>query len=99
MSADGQEEAEMYALVVTVAITDFDRARQDLQDRVSEIKQQPGFVGGYWLAPVDGTGMSVTAYETEDAAKEAEARMQPGTRLNDFVTVASVQRREVVANL
>jgi hypothetical protein len=94
-----REEAEMHALVVSVSISDFEKARQDLQQRVGEFKQQPGFVGGYWLAPVNGTGMSVTAYESEEAAKAVEARMQPGTKLNDYVTVASVERREVVANL
>jgi hypothetical protein len=89
----------MHALVVTVTISDFEKARQDLQQRVAEIRRQPGLVGGYWLAPVNGTGMSVSAYESEDAAKAAEAQLQPGTKLNDYVTVASVERREVVASI
>ena len=89
----------MYALVVTVAISDFEKARHGLQEMLPNIKQQPGFVGGYWLAPTAGTGMSVTAYESEDDAKTAQEQMQPGTKLNDYVTISSVERREVVANL
>ena len=90
----------MYALIETVTITDFDKARNELQKMLPEIKQAPGFVGGYFLAPTDGTtGMSVTAYESEDAANAVKERMQPGTKLNDYVTVKSVEVREVVANL
>jgi heme-degrading monooxygenase HmoA len=89
----------MYALVETVTITDFERARQELQQMLPNIKETPGFVGGYWLAPTDGTGMSVTVYENEDAANAVRAQMQPGTKLNDYVTVTSAEVREVVANL
>lgn len=90
----------MYALIETVTITDFEKARAELQKTLAEIKQAPGFIGGYWLAPSDGTtGMSVTAYESEDAANAVKERMQPGTKLNDFVTVKSAEVREVVANL
>ena len=88
----------MYGLVVTVAITDFEKARKELAERLPEMKHTPGFVGGYWLAPTDGVGMSVTAYETEDQAKTMQQQMQPGTKLNDYVTVRSVELREVVAN-
>jgi heme-degrading monooxygenase HmoA len=89
----------MHAVVTTVTITDFEKARQELQAMLSDIKQAPGFFGGYWLAPKDGTGMSVTAYETEDAANAVKEQMKPGTKLNDYVTVATAEVREVVANL
>ena len=88
----------MYGLVVTVDINDFDKARKELQERLPEMKQAPGFVGGYWLAPTDGVGMSVTVYESEDQAKAMEQQMQPGTKMNDYVTVRSVELREVVGN-
>jgi hypothetical protein len=90
----------VYALVETVTITDFEKARAELQKMLPDIKSTPGFVGGYWLAPSDGaTGMSVSAYETEEAAKAVAERMAPGTKLNDYVTVKSVEVREVAANL
>jgi len=93
-----REETDVYGLVVTVAITDFENARKELQERLPEMKRAPGFVGGYWLAPADGVGMSVTAFESEDQAKAMQQQMQPGTKLNDYVTVRSVELREVVAN-
>jgi hypothetical protein len=43
--------------------------------------------------------MSVTAYETEEAAKAVAERMAPGTKLNDYVTVKSAEVREIVGNL
>ena len=89
----------VYAVVETVTITDFDKARKELQTMLPNIKQTPGFTGGYWLAPTNGTGMSVTVYETEDAANAVKEQMKPGTKLNDYVTVATVEVREVVANL
>jgi hypothetical protein len=89
----------LYAVIETVTITDFDKARDELQKMLPGIKQTPGFVGGYFLAPTDGTGMSVTAYESEDAANAVKEQMQPGTKLNDYVTVKTVEVREIVANL
>jgi hypothetical protein len=89
----------MYALVETVRITDYEKARKLLQEQLPTIKTVPGFVGGYWLAPVDGIGMSVTVYETEDAANTMKEQMQPGTELNEYVTILSGEVREVAGNL
>ena len=87
----------MYGLVVTVAITDFEKARKKLAERLPEMKLSPGFVGGYGLTH-RWRGHVVTANETEDQAKTMQQQMQPGTELNDYVTVRSVELREVVAN-
>ena len=47
----------MYAVLGTVTITDFEHARRLLHDDVlPTITDVPGFVSGYWLAPIDGTG-------------------------------------------
>jgi hypothetical protein len=89
----------MYALVETVTITDYEKARKLLQEQLPTIKTVEGFVGGYWLAPVDGTGMSVTVYETEAAANTMKDQMKPGTALNEYVTVVASEVREVAGNL
>ena len=47
----------MYAALATVSITDYEHARRILHDDVlPTVSDIPGFVSGYWLAPVDGVG-------------------------------------------
>ena len=55
----------------------------------------PGFVSGYWLAPVDGIGMSVIVFETEEHAEAAV-----GYPLSPLpgVTPLTVEIREVYAS-
>jgi hypothetical protein len=63
--------------------------------RVSLVRRAPGFVNAYWLAPVDGIGLSVIVFETKEHA-EAAARYPvpplPG------VTVLEAEVREVTAS-
>lgn len=62
----------MYAVVATVRIEDVEAAREALGDlRVRLVPRAPGFVSAYWLAPVDGIGMSVIVFETKQHAEEA----------------------------
>lgn len=61
-------------------ISDFEQARQALQDEViPQVTSAPGFVSGYWLAPIDGKGLSVFVFEDEDAARGMLAMVQPGS--------------------
>jgi hypothetical protein len=89
----------MHAVIVTVAIEDFEKARQSLQDEVIPmVKNAPGFVAGYWLEPVDDQGLSIVVFETEAAAREMSKMVEPAATPSPFVTVRSMQIREVVGN-
>jgi hypothetical protein len=90
----------MYAVLGTVSISDFDHARRLLHDDVlPTITEVPGFVAGYWLAPVDGTGLSILIFETEDEARAMAEQMPHGRQLNEFVTLESVEVREVAGSV
>jgi hypothetical protein len=90
----------MYAVLGTVSISDFDHARRLLHDDVlPTITEVPGFVAGYWLAPVDGTGMSILIFETEAEAQAMAEQMPHGRQLNEFVTLESVEVREVAGSV
>ena len=90
----------MHAVLGTVTITDYEHARRLLHDDVlPTITEVPGFVSGHWLAPIDGTGMSILIFETEDEARAMAEQMPPGRQLNEFVTIDSVEVREVVGSV
>jgi hypothetical protein len=62
-------------------------------DILPTIRSAPGFVAGYWLEPVDGSGFSFVVFETEEQARQsAPARnwAAPGVSINevDFRRVA-----------
>jgi hypothetical protein len=87
----------MHAVVVQVTISDFEKARQALHaETIPRVKAAPGFLGGYWLAPADGKGLSIVLFESEDAARGALPMVQPGSNPSPFVTVESSEVREVV---
>ena len=89
----------MHAVVVTVTIADSETARQQLHERViPSVKQAPGFVGGYWLAPSDGKGLSVVVFDSEDNANAMASRIREGGIPADNVTLESVDVREVAGN-
>ena len=89
----------MHAVVVSSLISDFENARKSLHEQVMpRVKQTLGFVSGCWLAPEDGKGMSIIIFENEDAAKAMASQMQPGAKLNEFVTIESVNVREVAGH-
>ena len=90
----------MHAVLGTVTITDYEHARRLLHDDVlPTITEVPGFVSGHWLAPIDGTGMSILIFETEDEARAMAEQMPPGRQLNEFVTIDSVEVREVAGSV
>jgi heme-degrading monooxygenase HmoA len=85
----------MHAVVVQVTIKDFEAGTAALREQVvPRVKQAPGFVTGYWTRK-DNQGLSMVVFESEEAAREAAARMPEGAP--DAVTVDSVEVREVVA--
>jgi len=93
----------MHAVLTHVSINEYENARKMLHnDLIPMVKQAPGFVTGWWLAPLDGKsgeGVSVEVFENEDAArsfvKQFESQGPPDTSL---VTVISLEVREVAGN-
>jgi hypothetical protein len=86
----------MHAVVSTVRIEDLGAARQGLADlRVDLVPRAPGFVSAYWLAPVDGIGMSVIVFDTKEHAEEAVRYPVPPI---PGVTPLTVDIREVYAS-
>ena len=90
----------MHAVVVTVTISDYESARQQLQERViPNVKQMPGFVGGYWLAPKESKGLSIGVFESEEQANAMAAQLRDGAfPVPDSVTFESVDVREVAGS-
>jgi hypothetical protein len=86
----------MYAVVTTVSIKDAEVAREALAGmRLNLVPRAPGFVSAYWLAPIDGIGMSVIVFQTKEHAEEALAYPLPPL---PGVTRLNVEIREVYAN-
>ncbi len=86
----------MYAVVATVSIKDPEVAREALAGlRLNLVPRAPGFVSAYWLAPIDGIGMSVIVFETKEHADDAVAYPLPPL---PGVTPLTVEIREVYAN-
>jgi hypothetical protein len=86
----------MHAVVATVRIEDPEAAREALAGlRLTVVPRAPGFVHAYWLAPVDGIGMSVIVFQTKEHAEQAAAYPLPPL---PGVTPLTVQIREVYAS-
>ena len=90
----------MHAVVVNVTISDFDRARQGLQEQtVPSVSRAPGFVAGYWTRSEDNRGLGMAVFESEDAARAVAEQVQSqGPPDPDAVSIDSVEVREVVAH-
>ena len=89
----------MHANVVFVNIdaTQADPTRRGLHEHViPRISQTAGFVAGYWLEPVDGKGISVTFWESEQAARDAAGRIQPDSSPTTGVKLDRIETREVI---
>lgn len=93
----------MYANVVAVEVdSSVDPERKGLKEMVlPRVRQLPGIVAGYWLEPIDGKGLSITVFETRDAALGAVESMglKEGASPGPGVTVESVQTREVIGQV
>ncbi len=86
----------MFAVVATVRIEDVQAARESLATlRLNLVPRAPGFVSAYWLAPVDGIGMSVIIFDSREHAEEAAAYPVPPL---PSVTPLKVEVREVYAS-
>jgi hypothetical protein len=91
----------MHATVTRVRIDEgrFDEARKALLEEViPRVKSAPGFVTGYWLAPVESLGLSVIVFETEEAARTVAGILSVGSHPSPDVTVESIEVREVIGH-
>ncbi len=92
----------MHALLVTVSIEParLEEARAALETNVVPmVKQAPGVVSAYWLAPTDrGQGFSMVLFESEESARTAADGI-PNAPRPEFVTFDTVEVREVVAQI
>jgi len=62
------------------------------------VKQAPGIIAGYWLAPQGGHGFGITLFESEEAARGAAEMAQKAPR-PDYVTWDSIDVQEVIAQV
>jgi hypothetical protein len=93
------EGSTVHANVVFVNVdaSQADPARKGLHEQViPRVSQTAGFVAGYWLEPVDGKGISVTLWESEQAAREAAGRIQPASSPTTGVKLDRIETREVI---
>jgi heme-degrading monooxygenase HmoA len=86
----------MHAAVVRVTISDPESSEPVLREQVvPRVSQAPGFVAGYWTRKDNG-GLSMTIWDSEEAAKTAGEMAQ--SLAPEGVTVDGVEVREVVAS-
>jgi hypothetical protein len=86
----------VHAVVATVRIDEPEKARALLEDaRVSLVRRAPGFISGFWLEPLEGIGMSVIVFDSEEHALEATTYPLPAL---PGVTPITVELREVYAH-
>jgi hypothetical protein len=88
----------VHAVVVRVTITDRQAAQQKLeQEVVPGASQAPGFQAGYWTWK-DNSGLSMTVFDSEDAANRAADRVREMIEGNTAVSLMGVEVREVMAH-
>jgi heme-degrading monooxygenase HmoA len=86
----------MHAVVVQVTINDPEGSEAALREQVTpRVAQAPGFVAGYWTRK-DNSGISMTVWQSEEAAKAASEMVR--SVAPQGVNVDSVEVREVVAS-
>lgn len=89
----------MYAAFVTVTIDpgkDAEAQAMLASQVVPMVKQSEGLIAGYWGEPLDGKGLSVVIFDTEEHARAAAppAGMRPP---GSPVVVDTVDFREIIA--
>ena len=89
----------MHAVAASVSIQagHEDEALEFLRTNVvPRVKESPGLVAGYWLAPAGGHGYGLIVYESEEAARAA-VEMARNAPQPESVTFDSIEMHEVVA--
>jgi hypothetical protein len=87
----------MHAVVISVAIDEYEPAKEALQGQVvPQVKQAPGFVAGYWVNLRREQGRGIIAFESEEAAQNAANTLGQIDPVG--VTIESVEVGEVDAS-
>jgi len=87
----------MYAVVVTVAISDLDAAVEELREQVVPMASAaPGFIAGYWVALPGDKGASIVVLDSEASAQALAANVKPPP--GSPATLESVEVGEVMAH-
>ncbi|HYH61241.1 MAG TPA: hypothetical protein VD766_05195 [Solirubrobacterales bacterium] len=88
----------MHAVLVKVSISDVEGSHKELNEAVvPRISKLPGFVAGYWTRSEDrSNGRAMIVFESEEAARAAAERIEPGVPAG--VTFQSAEVREVIAS-
>jgi hypothetical protein len=95
----------MYAVFTEVNADEsqIEAGRDFLTKVAAPMAREAGAKGGYWLAPQNGRGVSIVAFDTEDEARAVAARFEVGeSPMPDApagVTVKTVEVREVLASV
>jgi hypothetical protein len=93
-----KEAGPMWAVVITVDINDLAKAKQSLDEElVPMVRQQAGFVGGYWIHLDGDRGTSVELYESESHARDAFPEGGPPAS-SPGVTITGIEFGEVIAH-
>lgn len=91
----------MYGVLIEVDVAGVgrDSGLEVLREHiVPGIKQMPGFKSGIWLTGNDqGTGLSLTVWETEEQAAAMAERYGPGANPAVGASVVRCEVREVAA--
>jgi hypothetical protein len=92
----------MYGVFIEVDADDslIEQARKLLPEVVAPTARDAGARAGYWLAPQNGRGVSVTVYDDEETARAFASSMTVGSPGPvEGVTIRTVEVREVLAHL
>jgi hypothetical protein len=101
MSTPTGREVRMYAVIGRVSIQAGreDEATEHLKANVlPRVKEAPGVVAGYWVAPQDGHGIGITIFDSEEAARQGAEMAQSAPR-PDFITFDTVEVQEVIGQV
>jgi hypothetical protein len=86
----------MHAVVIRLTVKDREAAGGALREQVlPQVTAARGFVAGYWLSMPGGNGLSISVFDSQDAARTVAEQAQPP---GDFVSFDSVEVGEVVAS-
>jgi hypothetical protein len=96
------KEGTVHARVAHSAVDpdQYETARKVLETEIlPRVRQIPGVVGGYWLEPVDGKGLSIIVCESKEVAEMPVPNAQPGDSPAPGVTVERIEIREVIGQI
>ena len=89
----------MHAVFTAVTINEPDTATDRLRsDIVPQVSSAPGFVAGYWVRLPGGKGVSIVAFESEQAAQGMIDMIRERPTVDESVTLDSIEAGEVVAS-